>query len=236
MRPVENWYFDLPAFGDFLRGEWRDRGRPEVRAIVAQAIKEFLAPPVVYIKNDAREAYEAVAGRPACARAARAREGQAELRDRVRGHRRPRCGARGARAGGHPLPHGQGARAVPHHGQHRMGREGPGHRRSRRSHRVVLAREPVGAHVVHHGRQRQDGPAAGQLARFLVLGGCRGVPVHRPGQPVLLRGCPAGAHRGAAPGRHHRARHHRASASARRRSWRTTTSCSATRRRRRRVR
>ena len=34
---------------------------PNIRAIVPQAIKEFLAPPVVYIKNDAREAYEAVA-------------------------------------------------------------------------------------------------------------------------------------------------------------------------------
>ena len=34
---------------------------PEVRAIVPQTVKEFLSAPVVYIKNDAREAYEAVA-------------------------------------------------------------------------------------------------------------------------------------------------------------------------------
>ena len=62
MRPVENWYFDLPAFADFLRGHVAAlEADPEVRAIVPQTIKEFLAPPVVYIKNDAREAYEAVA-------------------------------------------------------------------------------------------------------------------------------------------------------------------------------
>ena len=110
MRPVENWYFDLPAFGDFLRERVAAmEADPNIRAIVPQAVKEFLAPPVVYIKNDAR---------------------QAELRDRVQGHRRPRRGARCAGAGGHPLPHRQGARAVPHHGQHRMGRESPGHRRA----------------------------------------------------------------------------------------------------------
>ena len=62
MRPVENWYFDLPAFGDFLRERVAAmEADPNIRAIVPQAIKEFLAPPVVYIKNDAREAYEAVA-------------------------------------------------------------------------------------------------------------------------------------------------------------------------------
>ena len=62
MRPVENWYFDLPAFGDFLRERVvAMEADPNIRAIVPQAVKEFLAPPVVYIKNDAREAYEAVA-------------------------------------------------------------------------------------------------------------------------------------------------------------------------------
>ena len=62
MRPVENWYFDLPAFGDFLRERVAAmEADPNIRAIVPQAVKEFLAPPVVYIKNDAREAYEAVA-------------------------------------------------------------------------------------------------------------------------------------------------------------------------------
>lgn len=63
MRPVENWYFDLPAFADFLRGHVAAlEADPEVRAIVPQTVKEFLSAPVVYIKNDARETYDAVAG------------------------------------------------------------------------------------------------------------------------------------------------------------------------------
>ncbi len=62
MRPVENWYFDLPSFAEFLRQHVAEvEADPNVRPIVPQAVKEFLAPPVVYIKNDAREAYEAVA-------------------------------------------------------------------------------------------------------------------------------------------------------------------------------
>lgn len=62
MRPVENWYFDLSAFAGFLRERVAElEADPDVRPIVSQTVKEFLSPPVVYIKNDAREAYEAVA-------------------------------------------------------------------------------------------------------------------------------------------------------------------------------
>ncbi len=62
MRPVENWYFDLPAFADFLRERVAKLEKdPETRAIVPQTVKEFLVPPVTYIKNDEREAYESVA-------------------------------------------------------------------------------------------------------------------------------------------------------------------------------
>ena len=62
MRPVENWYFDLPAFADFLRERVVEQeADPDVRAIVPQTVKEFLGAPVVYIKNDEREAYEAIA-------------------------------------------------------------------------------------------------------------------------------------------------------------------------------
>ncbi len=61
MRPVENWYFDLPAFGDFLRDHVAElEADPDIRPIVPQAIKEFLAPPVIYIKNDVREDYEVI--------------------------------------------------------------------------------------------------------------------------------------------------------------------------------
>lgn len=61
MRPVENWYFDLPSFGAFLRSRTAElKADPSIRAIVPQVVSEFLAPPVIYIKNDVREAYEAV--------------------------------------------------------------------------------------------------------------------------------------------------------------------------------
>ncbi|HIS40150.1 MAG TPA: class I tRNA ligase family protein [Candidatus Aphodovivens avistercoris] len=62
MRPVENWYFDLPAYRDFLRGYVDElRADPEVRAIVPQVIEEFLGAPVMYVKNDLREQFDAVA-------------------------------------------------------------------------------------------------------------------------------------------------------------------------------
>ena len=62
MRPVENWYFDLPAFADFLRGHVEAlEADPEVRAIVSKTVREFLAPPVIYVKNEAEEAYRIVA-------------------------------------------------------------------------------------------------------------------------------------------------------------------------------
>ena len=63
MRPVENWYFDLPAFADFLRTFVAGmEDAPEVRPVVPQTIGEFLAPPVIFVKNEAYEAYEAVKG------------------------------------------------------------------------------------------------------------------------------------------------------------------------------
>ena len=62
MRPVENWYFDLPAFSEFLRGRVAELAAdPEVRDVVPQTIEEFLAPPVVYVKNEAEQAYRAIA-------------------------------------------------------------------------------------------------------------------------------------------------------------------------------
>lgn len=62
MRPVENWYFNLPAFKGFL--EERVRGMEldeEVRSIVPTTISEFLVPPVIFVKNELLEPYEGVA-------------------------------------------------------------------------------------------------------------------------------------------------------------------------------
>lgn len=46
MRPVENWYFDLPGFEDFLKGYVRElEADDEVRPVVTKAIAEFWRPP-----------------------------------------------------------------------------------------------------------------------------------------------------------------------------------------------
>lgn len=62
MRPVENWYFDLPAFAGFLRAHVQKLERdPEVRPVVPQTISEFLAPPVIFVKNEAYDDYLSIA-------------------------------------------------------------------------------------------------------------------------------------------------------------------------------
>ena len=62
MRPVRNWYFDLPNFRPQLQelaaGLEADE---EVRPVVVKGAKEFLVPPVMYIKNELEEAYRAIA-------------------------------------------------------------------------------------------------------------------------------------------------------------------------------
>lgn len=66
MRDVDNWYFDLIGFGDLMRGYVdRIRRQDNVRPIVANTINEFLIPPVIYVMNDYREAYEAIRGKMA---------------------------------------------------------------------------------------------------------------------------------------------------------------------------
>lgn len=62
LRPVSNWYFDLPAYRDFIAGEVaREQADPRVRPVVSGTVAEWLMPPVIYVKNDLRESYEAVA-------------------------------------------------------------------------------------------------------------------------------------------------------------------------------
>ncbi len=63
MRPVQNWYFDLPAFSDFLKSHVEAlKHDEEVRSIVPQTVEEFLVPPVIYVKVECREAYDAIVG------------------------------------------------------------------------------------------------------------------------------------------------------------------------------
>lgn len=58
MRPVINWYFDLPSFSDFLKEHVKNlEENVETRQVVVQTIHEFLAPPVMFIKNEEEEKY-----------------------------------------------------------------------------------------------------------------------------------------------------------------------------------
>ena len=62
MRPVENWYFDLPNFRQELKVLTNDMAAdPEVRSVVTKTIDEFLGAPVVYIKKELLEDYQAIA-------------------------------------------------------------------------------------------------------------------------------------------------------------------------------
>lgn len=63
LRPVDNWYFDLPAFRSSLErlaGAWD--ADPQVRGIVTKTVRESLADPVIYIQNSFRRAFGALAG------------------------------------------------------------------------------------------------------------------------------------------------------------------------------
>ncbi len=63
MRPVKNWYFDLPSFAGFLKEQVQQmEADPEVRPVVAKTIDEFLAPPVIFVKCECMDAYLALAG------------------------------------------------------------------------------------------------------------------------------------------------------------------------------
>lgn len=62
LRPCDNWYFDLPAFQralEDLMDEWD--ADPQVRDVVTKTVRESLVAPVIYIKNELREAFDAVA-------------------------------------------------------------------------------------------------------------------------------------------------------------------------------
>ena len=59
LRPVDNWYFDLPAFNDELEAlmdEWD--ADPQVRAVVTKTVRESLTAPVIYVQNKFRAAFD----------------------------------------------------------------------------------------------------------------------------------------------------------------------------------
>ena len=64
MKDVENWYFDLPAYNKLLKEYVAKISRQKnVRQLVSSTISEFLADPVVHIKNELLDSYNAVKDR-----------------------------------------------------------------------------------------------------------------------------------------------------------------------------
>ncbi len=62
LRPVANWYFDLPAFQDYLESLTDDWETDEqVRDVVVKTVRESLVPPAIYLKCDVRDAFDAIA-------------------------------------------------------------------------------------------------------------------------------------------------------------------------------
>ena len=62
MREVKNWYFDLPGFApivrDYVNASEHDS---QIRPVVTKTIKEFLVPPIIYIKVELYDNYKAIA-------------------------------------------------------------------------------------------------------------------------------------------------------------------------------
>lgn len=59
MRSVRNWYFDLPAYRKFLQKRVDLMRKDEnVRDVVTNDIAEFLAAPVIFVKNECFDDYK----------------------------------------------------------------------------------------------------------------------------------------------------------------------------------
>ncbi|MGN1111072.1 MAG: class I tRNA ligase family protein [Oscillospiraceae bacterium] len=61
MKDVENWYFDLPSYSKLLK-EYSEQisKQKNVRKLVSSTISEFLADPVIHIKNELLDNYNSV--------------------------------------------------------------------------------------------------------------------------------------------------------------------------------
>lgn len=61
MKPVTNWYFKLKDYEKFLK-EWVEDMKKDksIRPVVWKTISEFLKPPVIYIKREFEEKYNAI--------------------------------------------------------------------------------------------------------------------------------------------------------------------------------
>ena len=58
---MDNIYFDLPSYLDFLKGFTKKlEGDETVRSVVVKTLEEWLNPPQLYIQNKFREAFDAI--------------------------------------------------------------------------------------------------------------------------------------------------------------------------------
>ena len=61
--PVDNLYFDLPAYLDYLKDYTKQiEADPTVRSVVSKTMEEWLNPAQLYIQNKFREAFDAIEG------------------------------------------------------------------------------------------------------------------------------------------------------------------------------
>lgn len=61
MKDVENWYFDLPSYNGLLKEYVKNiSAQKNVRPLVSKTIGEFLADPLIHIKNELLDNYNAV--------------------------------------------------------------------------------------------------------------------------------------------------------------------------------
>ncbi len=61
MRDVTNWYIDLTKFSELLKDFAEGlKSKENSRALVYNTISEFMLPPMIYVKNDFLEGYEAI--------------------------------------------------------------------------------------------------------------------------------------------------------------------------------
>lgn len=61
LRPVQNWYFDLPGFASYLRAYTALLEKDStVRSVVPETVNEFLGDPIIFVKNEATSEYMAI--------------------------------------------------------------------------------------------------------------------------------------------------------------------------------
>ena len=62
LRPVVNWYFKLPAMRELVAEHVDNIAKdPRTREVTVTTEREFLVPPIIYIKNELEDAYRAIA-------------------------------------------------------------------------------------------------------------------------------------------------------------------------------